>query len=136
MGAKAAAALLAALVLPACGGGAAPAAQRTEPAVGHPTFLSPQSRPIAVSGGLVFVANTPADTVDVIDATTRAVVARVAVGIDPVSVAVRPDGREVWVANHVSDSVSVIDTASLSARVPDRTPIQRGTITSPGRANA
>ena len=34
---------------------------------------------------------------------------RIPVGIDPVSVAVRPDGREVWVANHVSDTVSVID---------------------------
>ena len=32
------------------------------------------------------------------------------VGIDPVGIAVRPDGREVWVANHVSDSVSVIDS--------------------------
>ena len=31
-------------------------------------------------------------------------------GIDPVSLALRPDGRELWVANHVSDSVSVIDT--------------------------
>jgi DNA-binding beta-propeller fold protein YncE len=37
------------------------------------------------------------------------------VGIDPVSVAVRPDGNEVWVANHVSDSVSVIDTDPASA---------------------
>ena len=32
------------------------------------------------------------------------------VGIDPVALAVRPDGSELWVANHVSDSVSVIDT--------------------------
>ena len=57
----------------------------------------------------MFVANTPSDTVDVIDAATRKVVARVDVGIDPVSLAVRPDGSELWVANHVSDSVSVID---------------------------
>ncbi len=78
--------------------------------VGHPAFMSPQASPIAVAGGRVFVANTPADTVDVIKAGTRAVVARIHVGIGPVSVAVRPDGKEVWVANHVSDSVSVIDT--------------------------
>jgi len=85
----------------------------TEPeppvAVGHPTFVSPHASPVAVSGGKVFVANTPSDTVDVIDAATRKIVRRVSVGIDPVSIAVRPDGREVWVSNHVSDSVSVID---------------------------
>ena len=79
-------------------------------AMGRPTFLSPQASPIAVAGGMVFVANTPADTVDVIQASTHAVVARIHVGVEPVSVAVRPDGKEVWVANHVSDSVSVIDT--------------------------
>jgi YVTN family beta-propeller protein len=84
------------------------------PTVGHPSFLSPHSRPIAILGQRVFVANTAADTVDVIDARSRKVVARIDVGIDPVSVAVRPDGREIWVANHVSDSVSVIDSDSAS----------------------
>jgi len=59
--------------------------------------------------------NTPADTVDVIDAASQTVTARINVGIDPVSVAVRPDGNEVWVSNHVSDSVSVIDTDPASA---------------------
>ena len=93
---------------PAAAGGAAPHE------VGHPTFMSPHAAPIAVSAGRVFVANTPADTVDVIDAATLAVVARVPVGIDPVGIAVRPDGREVWVANHVSDSVSVIDADPAS----------------------
>ena len=77
--------------------------------VGHPTFASPHANPIAVSGSDVFVVNTPADTLDVIAAETKKVRARINVGIDPVSVAVRPDGKEVWVANHVSDSISVID---------------------------
>jgi len=75
---------------------------------------SPQFNPIAVSGGRVFVANTPAGTVDVIDAKTRKVVTRIPVGVDPVCVAVRPDGKEAWVANHVSDSISVIDTDPAS----------------------
>lgn len=79
------------------------------PRVGHVGFLSPHVHPIAVSDGLVFVVNTPADTLEVIDAKTRQIVRRIPVGLQPVSVAVRPDGREVWVANHVSDSVSVID---------------------------
>lgn len=77
--------------------------------VGHPSFLSPHARPIVTLGDRVFVANTPADTVDVIDAASRKVVARVNVGVDPVSLALRPGGKELWVANHVSDSVSVID---------------------------
>jgi YVTN family beta-propeller protein len=89
-------------------------APRKPAAVGHPTFVSPHASPIAISDGRVFVANTPSDTVDVIDARTRKMLARVNVGIDPVSIAVRPDGKEVWVSNHISDSVSVIDTDSAS----------------------
>ncbi|HKJ16036.1 MAG TPA: hypothetical protein VJ984_01640 [Xanthomonadales bacterium] len=87
-------------------------AQATE--VGHPTFMSPHSRPIARNGDHVFVTNTPSDTVDVINADSLEVVARISVGIDPVGMAVRPDGLEVWVSNHVSDSVSVIDTNPAS----------------------
>lgn len=83
-------------------------------AIGHPSFMSPQASPLALSGSRVYVANTPAATVDVINAETRQIEARVNVGIDPVSIAVRPDGKEVWVANHISDSVSVIDTDSGS----------------------
>ncbi len=89
---------------------------RAEPP-GHPTFASPHAAPIARSpiASELYVANTPADALDVIDTATRTVVARVPTGIDPVSVAVRPDGKEVWVSNHLSDSVSVIDVAPTSA---------------------
>ena len=55
------------------------------------------------------VVNTPAGTLDVIDTATHEVQDRVNVGIDPVSVAIRPDGKEIWVSNHISDSVSVVD---------------------------
>ena len=84
------------------------------PGVGHPTFLSPHVGPLARVGDHLLVANTPADTLDVIDTTTRQVVRRIPVGIQPVAVVARPDGREVWVANHVSDSVSVVDTDPAS----------------------
>ncbi|MEE3373451.1 MAG: hypothetical protein VX346_29205 [Planctomycetota bacterium] len=84
-----------------------------EPVV-HSSFMSPHATPIVVSEGRVFVVNTPADTVDVIDSRTHEVVARVPVGIDPVGLAARPDGHEIWVANHISDSVSVIDTDAAS----------------------
>ena len=82
--------------------------------VGYPSFLSPHASPIAIQDEHVFVANTPSDTVDVIAKATRKIVRRIHVGIDPVSIAVRPDGLEIWVANHVSDSVSVIDNDSES----------------------
>lgn len=82
--------------------------------IGHPTFASPHANPIAVHNGTVFVANTPADTVDVIDAATQKVRTRINVGVDPVGLAVRPDGKEVWVSNHVSDSVSLIDNDAES----------------------
>ena len=82
--------------------------------VGHPTFASPHFRPIAVNGSYVYAANTPADTVDIIDAADRSVIGRVDVGVDPVGLGVRPDGMELWVANHISDTVSVIDTDPAS----------------------
>ena len=91
-------------------GGEETAIPRKPAAVGHPTFVSPHASPIAINGAHVFVVNTPSDTVDVIDRKTRKIIARVSVGIDPVGIAVRPDGKEVWVSNHVSDSVSVIDS--------------------------
>ncbi len=77
--------------------------------VGHPSFMSPHSRPILSHQGLVFVANTPADTVDVLETDSGKVKTRISVGVDPVSLAIRPDGKELWVSNHISDSVSVID---------------------------
>ena len=84
--------------------------------VGYINYESPHANPIALlpDGSLVYVANTPADTVDVIDTASGAIVARVHVGIDPVGITVRPDGKEVWSANHVSDSVSVIDSDPAS----------------------
>ena len=82
--------------------------------IGHPSFVSPHASPIVINGNLVFVTNTPADTVDVIDSQTREVIARIDVGVDPVSIARRPDGKEVWVSNHISDSISVIDTKESS----------------------
>lgn len=77
--------------------------------IGSRSYMSPHASPIAVSDRFVFAVNTPADTLDVIEKASNEVVHRINVGIDPVSVAVRPDGKEVWVANHISDSVSVID---------------------------
>ncbi|RIL06462.1 MAG: hypothetical protein DCC71_06550 [Proteobacteria bacterium] len=83
---------------------------------GFQLFESPQANPLALShdGARLYVALTTANAVEVYDTATRARLAVVPVGIDPVAVAVRPDGNEVWVANHVSDSVSVIDANPAS----------------------
>jgi YVTN family beta-propeller protein len=78
--------------------------------ISHSSYMSPHASPIVLSNGHVFVVNTPDDTVDVIQSKSRKIVNRVRVGIDPVGIAARPDGKEVWVTNHVSDSVSIIDT--------------------------
>lgn len=93
------------------------AAERFTPAretVGHPLFLSPHAKPIVALGALLYVTNTAADTVDVINTQSLRVVRRIDVGIDPVAMALRPDGAELWVSNHVSDSISVIDTRAGS----------------------
>ena len=82
--------------------------QRTKK-VGHPSLMSPHSDPIALFKNRLFIANTPSDTVDVINTKTGEIVKRIGVGVDPVSICIRPDGNEVWVSNHVSDSVSIID---------------------------
>jgi YVTN family beta-propeller protein len=99
---------------------AAAQAGRTRPAhepAGFELFASPHASPIALlpNGARAYVANTPSNSVSVIDTATNIWVADIRVGLEPVSVAVRPDGKEVWVANHVSDSVSVIDSDPASA---------------------
>jgi YVTN family beta-propeller protein len=130
MGAPPTAALVIVLGLLCCPG-IAPA---LDTATGYPTFLSPHASPIAMADDRVFVVNTPADTVDVLDASSLEVIARIGVGVDPVGIAVRPDGAEVWVSNHISDSVSVIDADPSSptyfqvvATIQDIDPATRAT---------
>ena len=80
----------------------------TDSSTGHSSFLSPHIHPIETTSTLVYVANTPAGTIDVIDQKTQVITTRIPVGIEPVTVKLRPDGRELWVSNHISDTISVI----------------------------
>ena len=58
----------------------------------------------------MLVCNVAQATLEIFSDTTPPVwLDAVSVGLDPVSVRVRPGSREAWVVNHVSDSVSVID---------------------------
>jgi YVTN family beta-propeller protein len=75
-------------------------------------FESGQVRPLSISpdGTKLFAVNTPDNTLDIFNITSKglALRARVPVGLEPVAVAPRND-HEVWVVNHLSDSVSVVD---------------------------
>ncbi len=94
---------------------------------GRPLFTSPQDNPVAVSqdSALVYVANTTSGTVSIIDATDPAApseVIKIAVGLDPVGIAVRPkvnpasnaEDELVFVTNHISDSISVISRKKMA----------------------
>jgi len=90
-----------------------------------PSFIEFESglvRPLAMSqdGKNLYVVNTPNNRLEVFGVGSAGNLARrasVAVGMEPVSVAVRSN-TEVWVVNHLSDSISVVDvTAPLNPRV-------------------
>ena len=123
------------LALQGCGGGGSgddgvistPPVQPPPPASTEPpepgpftTFESGQVRPLAVSpdGSTLYAINTPDNHLEILDLASGTPVHRgsVAVGLEPVAVAVGPDGR-VWVVNHLSDSVSIVDTSAAPARV-------------------
>jgi YVTN family beta-propeller protein len=86
---------------------------RTHEQVGFQLFESPQENPIVLNatGTRLYVANTTSHTVSVINPSTNVLILPIEVGVDPVSLAIRPGANELWVSNHVSDSVSVIDIA-------------------------
>jgi YVTN family beta-propeller protein len=59
-----------------------------------------------------YIANSGDDTVTVINTSTKAIELTLAVGDEPISAAVTPDGKFVYVVNFSSDNVSVIDTST------------------------
>ncbi len=77
-------------------------------------------RPLALSADSrrLFAVNTPDNRLEIFDLTGSlpSKVASVAVGIEPVAVAVSASG-EVWVVNHLSDSVTIVDVAATPPRV-------------------
>ena len=87
----------------------------TRPAsVGIETVFKRSSSAIAttVNGSTVIVVNPDSDSVTLVDAGSREVVAELVVGVDPRTVAVADSGRRAYVANRGSDTVSVIDLPS------------------------
>jgi DNA-binding beta-propeller fold protein YncE len=96
------------------------------PEVGAQLFSSPQVNAVALANdqGKLVVANTTSATVSVFDTASLpgdpdgALLGEIAVGIDPVGIAIRPAANPgepelALVTNHISDSISVIDLAKL-----------------------
>jgi YVTN family beta-propeller protein len=71
--------------------------------------LWPQQIAINAKTNRIYVVNTHADSVSVIDGRTNAVTATVPAGDGPWAVAVDPVADMVYVANRLSDVVTVID---------------------------
>jgi YVTN family beta-propeller protein len=93
------------------------------PEVGSQLFTSPQVNPVALScdGSELYVANTTSGTLSIVETDPPyATLAEIAVGLDPVGVAVRPkvscgdpeEDEQVFVTNHISDSISIVSRQS------------------------
>jgi YVTN family beta-propeller protein/VCBS repeat-containing protein len=67
---------------------------------------------VAASNTRVYVANTTAGTVTVIDTATGAVVNTITVGFPPDGLALKPDGTRLYASSSTGNGVAVIDTAS------------------------
>lgn len=98
--------------------GPAPAFAATE--TSYTLFEAGQVRPLALStdGKRLYAVNTPDNRVEIFCVEDQALKScgAVAVGLEPVAVAVRNE-REVWVVNHLSDSISIVDVRDDTPRV-------------------
>jgi YVTN family beta-propeller protein len=67
-----------------------------------------------------YITNVLSNTVSVIATAANTVTATITVGVNPVGVAVTPDGSKVYVANSEDNTVSVIATATntVTATIP------------------
>ncbi|MBI3786118.1 MAG: hypothetical protein HY270_22250 [Deltaproteobacteria bacterium] len=82
-------------------------------------FESGPVRPLASDGSRLFATNIPDNRLEIftIDGSGGLTHSEsLAVGLEPVAVAIRNSG-EVWVVNHLSDSISIVDVSTTPARV-------------------
>jgi uncharacterized protein (TIGR03437 family) len=78
--------------------------------------LSAGNAAVSPDGTRVYVTQTAADTVLVLDAGTQKTLATIAVGKGPAVAAVSPDGAAVYVTNQLDGTVSVIDGVANAVR--------------------
>jgi YVTN family beta-propeller protein len=79
-------------------------------------FEASHVHPLALSerGDRLYAVNTPESRLAIFGIGRRGeltLLREVPVGLEPVSVARRPDTEELWIANHLSDSISIVDGA-------------------------
>ncbi len=82
-------------------------------------FESGQVRPLALSadGQRLYAVNTPDNRLEIFAVGNELQsLGSVRVGLEPVAVALAPDGR-AWVVNHLSDSVSIVDVNAVVPHV-------------------
>ena len=101
-----------------------------------PVLPSPSaaSAPIALDPltGRVFIVNGDSGTISVVDAETYAVVAEIAIGRDPRSVALSQDGSRVFVSAGGDGALIVLDAATLLLATTTRVGhMPRGLVVSP-----
>lgn len=89
-------------------------AERDFPSATTGAIVKRSSSAIAstVDGSTLIVVNPDSDSVTLVDTSGRVVLAELAVGVDPRTVAVSDSGGRAYVANRGSDTVSVIDLRS------------------------
>lgn len=89
------------------------------PAQNSPLYALPQNAPVFISSSMVvtparryIVANRLTNSISVIAPDTGTIEAEIAVGRDPRSVAVTPDGTRFLVVNRADGTLSVVDAVS------------------------
>jgi YVTN family beta-propeller protein len=103
-------------------------------AVANPQSVKRSSSAIAITadGRLVLAVNPDSNTLSLVDAFSRTLLAEIPVGVDPRTVAVDDAGTRAYVVNRGSGSVSVVDLAARAtvATIPVG-PEPWGVVTSP-----
>jgi YVTN family beta-propeller protein len=80
----------------------------------------PSSLAVSPDGALVYVSDTAAGFMTVIDTRSRSITVTAPVGTEPERTALSPDGRRGYISNYVTNTVPVVDNASyrLLATIP------------------
>ncbi|WP_194166346.1 Ig-like domain-containing protein [Mycolicibacterium sp. P9-22] len=81
-----------------------------------PVLTGDRPGAVAVTNGRAYLVNSTTGTLTVIDTLDGTVVSTIPVGTDPVSVAVKADGKAAYVADAAGRSITVIDTATNTVK--------------------
>jgi YVTN family beta-propeller protein len=70
----------------------------------------------------MYVANTEADSISVIDTATNTIIETIYTGDGPIAIEFNPNNNDMYVANEISNTVSVVDTSSVTPPPPAENP--------------